>query len=203
MKIIFQLGYLILLVSGCATIPVQSVALADAIQAEGERMHNLNVIFLNRIFDAKRETIERFIKEEYTPVVVANFTTKVNKEFPQTDFKKEFPDLLNALMPEINKRRDTLVRSLDLQKEKIVEKLNADYRMFDNAVFEMKKLLESAAKVDQQKQALYTQAKTLSNSRIDFNNLEVALDKFIHSSGNVAAKIPELNNTVDQLLNKK
>src|SRR5215203_2393166 len=144
MKAIIKLSFLFFFLSGCVKIPVQSVALADAIQTEGERMHNMNVIFLNRIFDAKRESIEKFIKEEYTPVVVANFTTKVTKEFPQTDFKKEFPELLDALLPEINKRRDTLVRALDMQKEKIVEKLNADYKVFDNAVFEMKKLLESA-----------------------------------------------------------
>ena len=128
---------------GCAKIPVQSIALADAIQTEGERMHQLNILFLNRIFDGKRETIEKFIRDEYTPVVVEKFTAKVTKEFPQTDFKKEFPELMNAVMPQINTRRDSLVNALELQKEKIVEKLDVDYRVFANAVFELRKLLEA------------------------------------------------------------
>jgi hypothetical protein len=203
MKPAFQLSLVLLFFLGCAKIPVQSVALADAVQAEGERMHNLNLLFLNRIFTAKRETIEKFIREEYTPKVVTEFTARVTKEFPQTDFKKEFPDLINALMPEINTRRDSLVNALELQREKVVQKLAADYSVFNSAASDLRNLLESAVKIDREKQALYTQAKTLSNNRIDFNNLELALDRFIHASGNVGSKLPELNNTVNQLLNNK
>jgi hypothetical protein len=203
MRVLFKLSLLTLLLLGCAKIPVQSVVLADALQVEGERMHKLNLVFLNRIFSAKRETIEKFIKEEYTPKMVADFTNKVNKEFPQTDFKKEFPDLLNALMPHINERRDSLINALELQKEKVVEKLNTDFTVFNNAAFELKRLLESAVKVDKEKQALFNQAKALSNNRIDFNSVEGALDKFIHSSGNVVNNAAALNNVINNLLNNK
>jgi len=203
MRLLFKLSFLFVFFFSCAKIPVQSVALADALQVEGERMHKLNLVFLNRIFSAKRETIEKFIKEEYTPKMVSDFTNKVIKEFPQTDFKKEFPDLLNALMPHINERRDSLVTALELQKEKVVEKLNTDFTVFNTAAFELKRLLESAVKVDKAKQGLFSQAKALSNNRIDFNSVEGALDKFIHSSGNVVNNADALNNVVNQLLNNK
>jgi hypothetical protein len=203
MRTRFILSLLVLFIFGCAKIPVQSVVLADALQVEGERMHKLNLIFLNRIFSAKRETIEKFIKEEYTPKIVGDFTNKVAKEFPQTDFKKEFPDLLNALLPRINERRDSLVNTLELQKEKIVDKLNTDFTVFNNAAFELRRLLESAVKVDKERQALFNQAKALSNNRIDFNSVEGALDKFIHSSGSVGNNVDALNNSINQLLNNK
>ncbi|HYO21502.1 MAG TPA: hypothetical protein VER36_03785 [Flavisolibacter sp.] len=203
MKNVLTLSLLLLLFSSCAKIPVQSIALAEALQEEGERMHKLNLVFLNRIFLSKRVTIEKFIEEQYTPKAVAEFTSRVSKEFPQTDFKKEFPELMNALLPQINTRRDSLVRELELQKEKVVDKLNTDYKVFNNAASELKKLLESAVKVDKEKQALFNQAKALSNNRIDFNQLEGALDKFILSGGNVGNNIAELNNAVNQLLTNK
>jgi hypothetical protein len=203
MKPLLTLTIVVIFLLGCARIPVQSVALADALQVEGERMHRLNLMLLNRIFSAKRETIETFIRDEYTPVVVAAFTRKVEKEAPNTDFKKEFPDLLNALSPEISKRRDSLVNALELQQEKLVDKLNTDYTVFNNAAFELRKLLESAVKVDRGKQALFDQAKALSDNRLDFNSIEGALDKFIHSAGSVGNNIHELNTFINQSINKK
>lgn len=188
---------------GCATIPVQSVPLADAVQAEGERMHRMNLVFLNRIFAAKRDEVEKFIREEYTPKVVDEFTTKVKKEFPATDFKAEFAELMTALMPQINKRRDSLVTALELQKEKIVEKLNADYKVFDNAAMQLQNLLQSSVKVSAEKQALFNQAKTLSNNRLDFTSIEAALNKFIHSAGNVGNNVSELNNVINQFVTNK
>ena len=128
---------------------------------------------------------------------------KVEKEFPNTDFKKEFPDLMNALSPEINKRRDSLVTALELQKEKLVDKLNTDYSVFNTAAFELRRLLGSAVKIDQEKQALFNQAKTLSNNRLDFNSVEAALDKFIHGAGTVGSNAVELNTIINQLVTNK
>jgi hypothetical protein len=194
---------LLLFFFSCARIPVQSIALTDALQAEGERMHKLNLVFLNRIFDAKRQTIETFIREEYTPDVVARFTKKVDKQFPDTDYKKEFPDLINALSPQINKRRDSLVNALELQKEKLTDKLSTDYMVFNTAANELKNLLQSSVKVDKTRQDLFNQVKALSNNRLDFNSVDAALDKFIHQTGDVGNKIHELNNSVTKLLNNK
>jgi hypothetical protein len=203
MKRIYQLTFLLLFITGCAKIPVESVVLADALQEEGERMHKINLLFLNRIFSAKRDEIEKFMKDEYTPKVVDEFVVKVKKEFPATDFKAEFSDLMTALMPKINKRRDSLVTALELQKEKIVDKLNTDYKVFDNSAMQLKNLLRSAVKVDAEKQGLFNQAKALSNNRLDFNSVEAALDRFIHSAGNVGNNVTQLDSVINQLLNKK
>lgn len=188
---------------GCAKIPVQSVPLADALQAEGERMHQLNVVLLNRLFAQKHEEISRFIKEEYAPKAVARYLAAVDKSFPNTDYKKEFLPLMQAIAPQIDARRDSLTAVLELHKEKLASKLNADYQIFNNAALSLKMLLQSAVKVDQQKLALLNQVKALSGNRIDFSNIETELDKFIHSAGNVGSNAVDLNNFMNQMLDKK
>ncbi len=203
MKQLAAWSLLLFFLFSCARLPVQSVALTDALQTEGERMHKMNVLFLNRIFDGKRQTIEKFIKEEYTPMVVAEFTKSVEERFPEMDYKKRFPDLFNLLSPRINKRRDSLITALELQKEKLVDKLNADYSVYNTAAIELKNLLASNAKVNQQREQIFNQIKTLSNNRLDFNSIDEALDRFIHTGGSVANNINLLNNLIHQTLTNK
>lgn len=203
MKVLFKLSVILLLATGCAKIPVSSVVLADALQAEGERMHSLNIAFVNQLFRAKRDAVEKFIHDEYAPDAINKFVVRVSKEMPATDFKKDFPELMQAIEPEINKRRDSLVTVLEMQKEKIVDKLNTDYKAFDNAFSDLKRLLESAAKVETEKQALYEKAKSLSSNRLDLAGIETALDKFIHGAGNVGGRVAEVSNAVNQYLTTK
>jgi hypothetical protein len=203
MRRILDIFILLSFVAGCAKIPVQSVALADALQVEGERMHRLNTIFLNRIFLSKRDEIEKFIKEQYAPMVVQNMMKGVNEADFKANLKTDLPEFTSAVTGVVNTRRDSLVTALELQKEKIVEKLNADYAVYNTGALELKRLLESAVKVDKEKQALFTQAKTLSNNRIDFTSLEAAIDKFIHASGNVGNNAQDLNNIINRLLTNK
>lgn len=203
MRWISKLVLFFFLISGCARIPVQSVALADALQVEGERMHKLNTIFLNRIFLSKRDEIEKFIREQYAPMVVANMMKGVNEQEFKANLKADLPEFTTAVTGVVNTRRDSLATALELQKEKIMEKLTADYAIFNAAALELKRLLESAVKVDKEKQGLFTQAKTLSNNRINFASLETAIDKFIHSSGSVGNNAESLNNAINQLLTNK
>lgn len=202
MRFFLHLSLLFVLAAGCARIPAESVVLADALQTEGERMHHLNLLLLNRLFANKRADVDKFINEDYTPVAVKEFVALVSKAEPATDFKKEFPELMQALSPRINARRDSLLRALDVEKEKLADKLNADYRAFSNATAELKRLLVSATKINKEKQALFATAKQLTNNRIDFNSVEGAVDKFIRSGGNVGGNVVLFSNAINNLLNK-
>ena len=198
MQLIFRLSIVMLITFGCATIPVGSVTLADALQREGEKMHSLNLALVNRMFSDKRTAIDRFINTEYTLAVSENFIRKVQT----TDFKKDFPEMVQALLPEINARRDSLVKVLELQREKVVDKLNSDYQAFNTSSIALKLMLESAAKLEKEKQALFEQAKTLSNSKIDFIGIEGALDRFVNSAGKVGGTVADVDSAISKILNK-
>lgn len=198
MKPVLQLTFWLLFAFGCAKIPAGSVTLADALQKEGERMHTLNLSLVNRMFSDKREAIDRFINGEYTLTVADNFIKKVQT----TDFKKDFPEMVQALLPEINARRDSLVKVLELQREKITDKLNTDFNAFNTAAVSLKLMLQSAVKLNKEQQALFDQVKTLSNTRIDLVSIEGALDRFVNSAGNVGGKIVDIDSSINNILKK-
>jgi len=199
MKSVIKLSFLLLFFASCAKIPAESVVLVNALENEGERMHKINIMLTNKIFSLKRNTIEKFIKEEYEPFIIKAFIAKVPDT---TDFKADFAELMEAITPKINARRDTLLSVLEIQRENMIEKLNTDYKVFDNAMDELKKLLESAVKIDKEKLALYDKAKSLSNNNIDFNKVENALDKFINSAGHVGNNAAILTNDINQIFNQ-
>ena len=203
MRRLLHCGLVAFFCFSCAKIPVQSVMLVEALQEEGARMHQLNLHLLNQLFQAKRADVEKFINNEYTPSVISKFIAKVEKTMPETDFKKDFAELMQAIAPEISSRRDSMINVLESQKEKLVEKLNADYSVYNNAASDLRHLLQSATKVDKEKQALFGQIKTLSNNRLDFNSVETELDKFINASGNVSNNVPTLNEAINRLVNNK
>jgi len=199
MKRIFQLSALLFLLAGCARIPVQSVELADALQTEGERMHRLNLALLNNMFNAKKKDVEKFVSEKYAPEMLDDFKQKLPAG---TDFKTDFQEMVQAIMPKINARKDSLLNTLETQREKLTDKLNTDYKVFENAASALKKLLESAVKIDQEKAALFGKVKELSKNTLDLGSVENAIDTFIHSAGSAASKINTLHNTLDLILNK-
>jgi hypothetical protein len=198
MKTLFKCCLVIVLFSGCAKIPVSSVVLANALQIEGERMHKLNILLIDRVFSAKRMAIEKFITDEYAPAAIENFLKIVP---PATDFKKDFKELMAAINPEINSRRDSLLGALEIQRVAIIARLNEDYKVFNDAATSLQNLLESATKIEKEKQALFAKAKELSKNQIDFNKVETALDKFITTGGNVGTNIISLNNDINQIIN--
>ena len=199
MKRIFYL-FLVVLISSCAKLPVETIALTDAIIDEGKRMHELNLSLLNKMFDEKREKIDAFIKNEYTPKFLEEFTARVPAD---TDYEREFPNMIQSIIPQINSRRDKMQSAMESQRIKLVTKLNADYKVFEEASMELRRLIESGVKVDEERKKALNHVKNLTQNRIDLNQIDTELDKFIIKSGDVSGNIIELNNSINSLLKDK
>lgn len=194
-KILFLL--FIVSIASCAKLPPQTITLTDAIINEGERMHELNIRLLNKMFDEKREKIDAFIKNDYTPKFLAEFNARIPDG---TDYKEEFPDMIQSIIPQINDRRDQMQAALESQRLKLVEQLNKDYQTFEKATRELKNLIKSAIKVDEERKEAFQQLNDLTENQIDLNQIETEIDKFILKSGDVGDNINELNNTINSLL---
>ncbi len=203
MKRIIQLFFLITLLSSCAKIPVEAVDLTDAIIKEGDRMHTLNITLLNKMFKDKSDKIDDFIKTEYTPRFLENFMKKVPAG---TDAKAELPNMLNAIVPEITSRRNQMQTTLEGQRIKLVTKLNDDYKTFSDAALALKKLIASAVKLNKEEHDLLNTIKGLTGIKLDFNQVESELDKFIlkagDASGTTVGSINELNDAINSIIKK-
>lgn len=189
----------LLLMASCAKIPMQSVTLTDAIMKEGNRMHQLNITLINKMFKEKREKIDDFIENEYTP----KFLEEFNERIPEgVDIEAELPKILKSIIPEINARRDRMQSALEEQRVKLIAKLEQDYHIYENATTELKDLLESAVKVGKERKELFNMVKELSNDKIDLNQVESSLDRFIIDSGNLGKDILNLNESINSIINK-
>ena len=195
-KIIYL--FILVVFASCAKLPIQTLTLTDAIISEGERMHELNLSLLNKLFNDKRTKIDLFIKNEYTPKYLEEF----RKRIPDgVNYKEEFPNMIQSIVPEIRSRRDMMQNALESQRIKLIEKLNSDYQIFKEASTELRTLIESNIKVNEERQKAFQKVKNLTQNKIDLNQIETELDKFIIKSGDVTGNINELNNSINSLLN--
>jgi hypothetical protein len=186
-----------LFISSCARIPVQSVELSQALKDEGERMHQLNLALVDKLFQEKRHLINEFMTNEYTPALVENFKKLVP---PGTDYEAEFAEMMQALYPRINARKDSLVTVLDEEKAGVVAKLNLDYKVYANAFDELQNLLRSASRLNQKRTEVYGQIKELTNNRLDLEAIDKALNQFIKDAGNIGEKASRLSNALNEIL---
>jgi hypothetical protein len=199
MKKILFIIVVAVLVHSCAKIPMHTVTLVDAIIEEGKRMHDLNVALVNKMFSEKRKSVDDFIRLEYTPEYLENFQAKIPAD---TDYEAEFPGMVGSIIPQINARRDMMQNALENQRVKLISKLNTDYREFAEASIELRRLIESGVKLEQERRETFERVSALTNNRIDLNQFESDIDKFIINSGDVSENILKLNDSINSILNQ-
>lgn len=190
---------IILLLSGisCAKIPVQTIDLSQALRDEGNRMHQMNISLVEYVFTEKKHMINEFIANEYSPAFIENFLKRLP---PDTDIKRELPDIIAAINPRIDARRDSLISVLQQQKLQILQQLNTDYKTYEAAFTAMQNLLASAARLSSSRTSVYADIKKLSNNRINLQGINTALDNFITGAGSVGEKTIMLTSTIQTLL---
>lgn len=188
---------LVLSSSACTRIPLQSVTLSEKIQEEGERMHRLNILLVHQVFAEKKNRVNDFIQKEYTAKIVAKMRDDLDDE---TDPKSVLPEMMAAALPLITERQYTMQLVLDSAKTKLLDQLNADFKQYQLATTEMKKLLESAVKLNESKKQLLNQSQWLNKKGINYDQLAELLDRFIQSSGNIGGMVGNLNKDLEKIL---
>lgn len=186
-----------LLFTSCAKLPIQAVELSQALKDEGDRMHQMNLDLVEYVFNEKKHLVNDFITNEYSPAYIENFMKMLP---PSTDVKKDFLEIMQAINPRINVRRDSLLQVLHEKKMIITQKLQADYKLYDQANEAMLQLLTSASKLNQQRVSVYQNIKKLSGNRINLQGIDSALNQFIKGAGAVSEKTVLLSNSIDSFL---
>jgi hypothetical protein len=159
----------------------------------------INLTLLNEIFNGKRGKIDDFIKTQYSP----KFTSDFQKNIPaDADIKSQLPNIINAITPKITERRDAMQNALEEQRIKLIAKLELDYKTFESAVMELRKLIVSTTKVNSEKEALFNKTRELSKGTIDLNAVENSIDRFINSGGDFGNELSTLNDSINTIIKK-
>ena len=155
-------------------------------------MHTLNIALVNQLFEERRDRLNNFITETYTPALIENY----QKILPDSiNYKEQLPNILKSIIPVINRKKDSLQGVLDTQKEEIITSLNTNYITYTQATTSLQNLIDSTVKLnDTENNAVASIQKLTGTTNIDFKKIEQNIDSTLIKVGNSMLPILDLKN---------
>ncbi len=150
------LWVIMLILPGCVSIPPEAPELSVELGKRISTIENANITLLKRFFDQKRDEVDKFIENEWTPEFANQFFTdrKIANAWDiivrENDKQQRLLFLTKTgprLQKKINEKRLELIRPLDELERRIEAKIRQEYaqaRALNNSITSF---LLSAAKV--------------------------------------------------------
>ncbi|NVK08732.1 MAG: hypothetical protein HWD89_06730 [Tenacibaculum sp.] len=179
----------------CASIPSSTVTLTKEVIKEADNMHQLNVSLVNRLFDERKEKINLFIENKYTPTLLKKFEGLLPDSL---DYKKELPNILNSIVPIINRKKDSLQSVLDLQRQDILNQLNSNYSDYSKATTSLQNLINSVVKVKTTESDALSAIDQLTGDRINIKKVENTINQSIDKTGNTLNKLITIEKVITE-----
>ncbi len=177
----------------CASLPDATATLTKDVINEGDAMHQLNISLVNELFNEKKARLNTFITNKYTPEIIKKF----QKLLPQNvDYKKELPNIIEAIIPVINRKRDSLQDILSNQQQKIVTGLNANFISYSKATSSLQNLINSAVKENKAEQNALSEINQLTGNKLNFKQVENKLDSLLNKTGLGMEKLLKLEKLI-------
>ncbi|WP_034058078.1 hypothetical protein [Lacinutrix jangbogonensis] len=179
------------LVFGCATIPSSTAILTQEVIKEADEMHQLNIILVNQLFEERKQVINSFITNEYTPTIIKKYDALLPDSL---DYKKELPNIMKSIIPVINRKKDSLQSVLSTQQEQIITGLNTNYSNYNKSTIALQGLINSAVKLKTAESDALASIQRLTGDSVDVKKVESAIDGFLQKSGSDMGKLLEVKN---------
>ena len=191
----FYLIVLTLLFYSCASVPSSTVTLTKDIIHESDNMYQLNVALVNQLFDERRERIDLFIKNTYTPSLLKNY----EKLLPDTlNYKRELPNILSSIIPVINHKKDSLQNILNSQEQEILSQLASNYTNYSKATTSLQNLINSLVKVKTTENDALLAIDKLTGNQVNFKKIENTINNSIDTTGNDLGKLVQIEKVINQ-----
>ena len=185
--------FFLLFFFSCASLPNSTPTLSKNIIDEGDAMHQLNISLVNQLFTERRARLNNFITNKYTPAVIE----KYQKLLPaDVDYKKELPNIVKAIIPVINRKRDSLQDLLLNQQQKIVSGLNANFISYSKATASLQNLINSAVKVKNAEETALSEISQLTGNKLNFKQIESKIDSLLNKTGLGMSKLLKLEKII-------
>ena len=164
----------------CASIPGSTSKLTKSVIDEGDAMHQLNISLVNQLFNEKRARLNTFITNKYTPAIIKKYQTLLPQD---VDYKKELPNIIEAIIPVINRKRDSLQDLLLNQQQKIISNLNTNFISYAKATSSLQNLINSAVKAKEAEENALESINQLTGNKLNFKQIESKLDSLLNKTG--------------------
>ena len=190
---IYSMVLITIVLSSCASIPASTTTLTQEILKESSGMHTLNISLINQLYANRKEQINSFITNTYTPALLDNFS----KNLPDSlDYKEELPNILKSIVPIINKKRDSMQSILDTEQGQLIARLNTNYNNFNIAGISLQNLIDSAVKLKTAEKSVMSSVQRLTNGSVNISKTETQLDSLLIHSGNSFSKLLEISSAL-------
>ena len=191
----FYVSILSFFLLSCASIPSSTVTLTKEVIKEADNMHALNVSLINRLFDERKKKINLFFENRYTPTLLKKFEGLLPDSL---DYKKELPNILNSIVPIINRKKDSLQSVLDLQRQDILNQLNSNYSDYNKATTSLQNLINSVVKVKTTESDALSAIDQLTGDRINIKKVENTINQSIDKTGNTLNKLITIEKVITE-----
>ena len=179
----------------CASIPSSTVTLTKEVIKEADNMHQLNVALVNKLFDERKEKINLFIENKYTPTLLKKFESLLPNSL---DYKKELPNILNSIVPIINHKKDSLQSVLDLQRQDILNQLNSNYSDYSKATTSLQNLINSAVNIKTTESDALSAIDQLTGDKINIKKVENTINQSIDKTGSALNKLITIEKVITE-----
>lgn len=180
-----------LLFLGCASIPPTTVTLTQEVIKEAEEMHQLNIILVNQLFEERKQVINAFITNEYTPTIIKKYEALLPDSL---DYKQELPNIMKSIIPVINRKKDSLQNALSTQQNNIITGLNTNFTSYNKATNALQHLINSAVKLKAAENDALASIQGLTGDSVDVKKVESTIDGLLIKTGTDMRKLLNVNN---------
>ncbi|WP_288955530.1 hypothetical protein [uncultured Polaribacter sp.] len=164
----------------CASLPNSTAKLSKSVIDEGDAMHQLNISLVNQLFTERRARLNNFITNKYTPAIIKKYQNLLPAD---VDYKKELPNIIEAIIPVINKKRDSLQDLLLNQQQKIISGLNTNFISYAKATSSLQNIINSAVKIKDAEESALSAINQLTGNKLNFKEIESKMDSLLNKTG--------------------
>jgi hypothetical protein len=202
MKLFVHAGAAVLvLVTGCARIPRESVTLSQSVGTGIAEQHRAYVQMVNLYFDQKREQIDQWIEQKYLPTFVANVRSELKAAGRDPDAFNE--ELTTKLIRRVIQRRSEMQSGLEKTRQVLLDQVEANHALLADANRQLTALLESAANVHEADAALAAALTSSTHGKINFDGIDQKLAEYLEAAGDVSKPAANLFEQLQSVINTK
>lgn len=187
--------------TGCATIPKESVTLSQEVGKGIVNNQRAYRNLFNRYFAQKRQQIDKVIMDKYLPNYIENIQEELRKE--GEDPNSFSANMVKDIISDVIQKRDELQEDLEKTRVAIWERINKDHVLLLQANATITGLLQSAVNAKEATSSLGEAIQEATKSDFSFDEFEKLFDEHLKKAGDFLTEGISLYDTIRPIIEKK
>ena len=115
------------------------------------------------------------------------------------DYKKELPNIIESIVPVVNRKKDSILAILKDQNTSIVNQLNTNFNTYTKATISLQNLIKSAVKIKTVENDALASIEKLTGTTNDVSKVKSTIETFLDKSGNDLGELLKIKNQLTKI----